>query len=707
LSVWEAFRSDHDDPTRTMTQPRARRFAFKPRARLLALLGDQLIRDPGIAVFELVKNAYDADASTALVRLKDLDDPAKARIIVEDDGSGMDWDTVAHVWLEPGTDFRAKQRAAGLRTPKYRRLPLGEKGVGRFAAHKLGRRIRLTTRKAGQNEVIVSINWDKLETEEYLQDARVLVKEREPKTFTANRTGTRLLIRSLRHEWTRGMTRDLHRSVMSICSPFGGPDDFKPSLTIEPDTGWLEGLLDVSKVLEQAPFVAHCKLSGRQLVYDYKFSPPSGMDRIDGRVVEGLAQNLPPGALLNGGRDLRIGPMRIDLHIFDLDPQVLAFGTSDKRGLRDFLSLNGGVRVYRDGMRVYDYGEPGNDWLGLGQRRVNVPARRISSNLVIGAVTLSAAESQDLLEKTNREGFVDNEAYRTFRSAVLFSVEQIEAERLKDKERIRRAYAKARQKEPVLEDLATLRKELERRHLVSALGAYVDAVEQQFVEVRDRLLTAAGAGLTLAVVIHELEKGVAELTRAVERDVSINRIKVLAKHLHELIDGLAYLTRKSGVSQEKATRLIRQALFNTEYRLRHHRIEVFNGFEHGDSDFTVKCVPRLIVASLMNLIDNSIWWLENKGGRKRIYIGTTKDLDAPAIVVADNGPGFVDPPEYLVQPFLTRKPGGMGLGLHLVSEIMKAQGGRLVFPEHGDVSCPPSFDGAVVALVFASAKWTD
>jgi len=55
---------------------------------LLALLGDQLIHDPGIAILELVKNACDADASTVLVRLKNIEDPPSARIIVEDDGSG-------------------------------------------------------------------------------------------------------------------------------------------------------------------------------------------------------------------------------------------------------------------------------------------------------------------------------------------------------------------------------------------------------------------------------------------------------------------------------------------------------------------------------------------------------------------------------------------------------------------------------------------
>ena len=111
----------------------------------------------------------------------------------------------------------------------------------------------------------------------------------------------------------------------------------------------------------------------------------------------------------------------------------------------------------------------------------------------------------------------------------------------------------------------------------------------------------------------------------------------------------------------------------------------------------------------MNLIDNSIWWLANKWGklenRKRIYIGISKEFKGgPAIVVADNGPGFMDPPEYLIEPFLSRKPDGMGLGLHLADQVMKVQGGKLVFPEPGDLSLPKGFDGAVVALVFGETN---
>lgn len=684
-----------------MPDHRTQSLPFKPRARLLLLLGDQLIRDPGIAAFELVKNAYDADASQATVTMIDLEDIKRAKIVVEDDGTGMDWNTVTQIWLEPGTDYRSEQRRDEKRTKRFKRLPLGEKGVGRFAAHKLGQKIQLVTRTKDSPETVVDIDWTSFEKQRYLSDVNVSVKERPPEHFLGKKTGTRIEIKSLRDKWTRGMARELHRQITAICSPFENQEDFKPRLVIEPDNGWLHNLLDVSQVLRYALFNASCILEGRNLSYSYRFRPFEQMEEVEGR-RKTTEMALAVG--LNGaeGDPLDIGIVKLDLHIFDLEPQTLRFGVSDKKGLKEFLNLNGGIRVYRDGIRVYDYGEPENDWLELGGRRVNVPGERISNNLVIGAVSLSLKSSSGLIEKTNREGFVENEAYRRFRKAVLFAVKQIEAERNQDKTRIRNAYRRPKQKEPVLEDLAILREKLIEHKLDRELGGYVDSIESQFREVRDRLLTAAGAGLSLAMVIHEVEKGIEELNKAVERSTATDRIRSLAHHLHELIEGLTYLTRKSGQKNEKANILIQQAIFNTEFRARYHNIKVINGIDEGDPDFTVKCTRRLIIATLMNLIDNSIWWLDNKGGReKNIYIGTSPDYrGGPAIIVADNGPGFQDPPEYLVQPFITRKPDGMGLGLHLANEIMKVHGGSLEFPEEGDVELPEGIDGAAVALVF-------
>ena len=95
---------------------------------MLQLLGDQLIRSADIAVFELLKNSYDADATEATVTLRLIRRPGKASIVIEDDGSGMTFDTVINVWLEPGTDHRSRQKEEGRRSPRFGRLPMGGEG---------------------------------------------------------------------------------------------------------------------------------------------------------------------------------------------------------------------------------------------------------------------------------------------------------------------------------------------------------------------------------------------------------------------------------------------------------------------------------------------------------------------------------------------------------------------------------------------------
>ena len=217
---------------------------------------------------------------------------------------------------------------------------------------------------------------------------------------------------------------------------------------------------------------------------------------------------------------------------------------------------------------------------------------------------------------------MENPAYQSFKNAVIAAVDRVTFHRNEDKIRIRNSYGKRRER--FVEALENLRNVLDQRGLLEEFATYLDQVEREHLELRDRLMTSAGAGLSLATVIHEVEKGIQELNRAVERDVSVVRLRELATHLSELVDGLTYLTRRSGRRVENASTLARQSLFNTEYRLRYHSIAANNAFST-DKDFRVRCSRRLIVATLMNLIDNSIFWLDQRGSEdKAVYLGPSR-----------------------------------------------------------------------------------
>src|SRR4051812_9345380 len=118
---------ESDDPKLTL--------AFRPRARLLRMLGEELISDEVIAVVELVKNAYDADAARCRVEFAGAS-TTRGKIVIRDDGHGMTRNQLVGAWMQPGTNSK---RAA--RTSPGGRVFLGKKGVGRFAADKLARRL--------------------------------------------------------------------------------------------------------------------------------------------------------------------------------------------------------------------------------------------------------------------------------------------------------------------------------------------------------------------------------------------------------------------------------------------------------------------------------------------------------------------------------------------------------------------------------------
>ncbi len=705
---------------------------FRPRARLLDLLGDQLIRHHRIALFELVKNAYDADSPSVNVLLKDIQSKDKGLIEVRDTGEGMDLETVLNVWLEPASDHKAKKRKQNIRTPRFKRLPVGEKGVGRFAVQKLGNRALLVTRRAGHREIVLDVDWTILTKNHYLDDATVTVTERQPEVFTGDSHGTLIRITGIKDDWTRGDVRRVYRSITAMVSPFATQDRFDVRFRLEPDRGWLDDIFSAEKAREYALFHFDFRLDDEGLSWDYKFTPYAAI-KADFPVLRDREKHVkkdesfeffrlgPPEEEKRWKKrdnrknrislkDMGIGPVKGRFLVFDLDREVKA-RLHDVQGLSQFLKEQGGVRVYRDGMRVYDYGEPENDWLGLDMRRVQTPAKLVSNNLILGEIHLDLATSTALQEKTNREGFVENEAYREFRYAVMCALTVLEAERKIDKDAMRQAFKTRKETEDTGIDspesaIDALRKKVVEAGMADRLGTYVNRVEKTYKEAREVLMSAVGAGLGLSLVFHEIERGVRGLVYALEHGQSASKVTEMARQLAEMLEGASFLVRKSERETIKASDLFRYVAFSNRPRCEYHKIRLLDGFENlRERDFSFKGSRRMLVATLTNLVDNAIHWLNVSGkeghDRRCIWVGPSHDLEGPAIVVADSGPGLQDPPEEVVKPFFTRRLEGMGLGLYYADMAMKAHNGRLAFPEHADVDIPAACKGAVVAMVFS------
>ncbi len=701
------------------------RVAFKPRARLLQLLGDQLIGSGRLAVFELVKNAYDADATEVTITMDGIRS-GSPRITVQDDGTGMTVETVRDVWFVPGHDHKKKQRDER-ETTKKGRMPLGEKGVGRFAAHKLGEKIELVTKAKGCQEVVVSIDWAHLMKSEFLSDARVTIKQREPEVFRGKSTGTVITIGDLKDkEWTRGDLRRLNSQITSICSPFGdGPDEFHAELIIPEYPEYIEGMASIVDIMKKAIWVYEFSYDGEKFEWEYKFSPPKKIG-IEGRkksskkgekllipLREFDASTKKRGSVTADDKMIQgIGPIVGKIYVFDRDRDVLKLVTESST-LTKFLNENGGVRVYRDGMRVYNYGERDDDWLGLDLRRVNTPTVKISRNIVVGMISLRVDESHDLEEKTNREGFIENDAFGRLRSLVRGSLSVLETERRIDKDAIRKATASPRDLEAqkVKRPVEKLRQIAKEKNVDEAMEPYIKRLEKDYESLRDSMLQAGISGLGLATVFHEVLHGVRSLHDNIKSGAPIKQVRGQAEELVRLLDGISALLRKGPKKDTSVADLVRKARTASLIRFKSHGVKLVSPFlEDEKLDFVASIPSQLFVGVLTNLLDNAFYWTrvrwsakpaDIKKSNRQIYIGRSDDFElGPALIIADTGPGFEDDPENLVQPFFTRRPDGMGLGLYYANMVMDICGGELLFPDADDVDIPPKFTGAIIALVF-------
>lgn len=703
---------------------------FRPRARLLQLLGDQLIGSPRLAIFELVKNAYDADATRAVVTMSELDTP-EASIEVVDDGIGMSYNTLLNIWLVPGHDHKSKDRAAGRRTPKGR-LPLGEKGVGRFAVHKLGRIVEVVTRQADSAELVLRIDWDEIATSEFLDEARVEIIERDPQIFDGSRTGTSVAVTGLRGEaWTRGEIRRLSRQITSISSPFASrSDDFAATLVLPQQKKWLDDLPDTGTLLDSAPWRFTFSLENNQFTWEYEFRGFKGI-ALSPRTVSGSeygllldpkdlperdqialnAEKKPPRAVRSSAlyQD-GIGTIRGTWLVYDRDKDVIE-KIGNSASLQEFLNESGGVRVYRDGIRVYNYGEPGDDWLGLDIRRVNSPTKRISNNIVVGAVDLSLEQSKSLEEKTNREGFVEGAALERLRALIRGAIAAFEAERNKDKQNLRKLLAKQRDSlgggiEKPLQQIKTLAK---KNNLSSEVDPLIDRAQKAYDDMREIMLRAGISSMSLVIVYHEIDHGVRLLLTALRAGADPERSIQQARDLVAVLDSFGDLLRKGQASDHDLRDLAERVAELNSIRLKNHDIALELRV---DRSTNAALVPSrfplgLVLGAVTNLIDNSVYWLSSRwpedsaeANRKLMIAVDTESYDGPALIIADNGPGFVDELEDATAPFFTRRPDGIGVGLYYVNLIMHTIGGSLRMVDKELLPIGAEYDGAALALVF-------
>lgn len=723
---------------------------FRPKAHILTLLGEELIKNPVMAIYELVKNSYDADAKKVDVYFRDIDDLKNAAIIIEDDGTGMTNEIIENVWLEPGSDYRKPiDSETGLRqiikSPIFGRVPMGEKGVGRFAVHKLSSKILVITRpllieldddgkivkkELADYEIQLYIDWLDFSQSKHLSDIPIKWKLRtnqEDFRFKS-KSGTYIRLGGLKETWTKGMARQLKGHTLSMLSPKIDESIFKINLNF--DNQWLVDIPSANNIIDEAPYQITALIDNEfNLDFEYKFSLKNNLNlgkniikdnsefnrNIKGEIKSSYEQELIDkefeqeviDKLLKDFDDnsLPFGNLIFEFYSFDLDYTSLKDYTDNADALKKILKEHSGIKVFKDDMRVYDYGVPGNDWLGLDLKRVQ-NKDWFSNNQNIGYVFLDAETSNSLIEKTNREGFIDNEAFRLFILVLENILTNFKATRSSD----RNKWLRFNQKETrnlfdsrvssfkrIVDDADFSDDEKKKKLLLEA-----KKIEDKYKEDKETLLLPAGVGMTASVALHEIEKLVPRMEETIKsKPFKKKIIDQQVVELKQYTEGIMSVLRKGGNKPINIKDAIERALNNYKLKLSNRKIKYQVDIEN---TLDVKCDKRYLITMLMNIIDNSIYWLSTTyKDEKLIYIKGLKKDNIVNIVIADNGPGFKDDISDLIRPFFSRKDNGIGIGLYLIDTIMMKYGKFEIITDKEDkleYGIPTEYDGAVVKLIF-------
>lgn len=643
-------------------------------------------------------------------------------IVVSDTGHGMSLDDLENIFLTVGTmsrkDVLNERRRDGV-DPGERPI-LGEKGVGRLSAMRLGSLLRVqTARMADTDGSILDIDWSLFSRrpEQRLEEIDIVPRRGGPKTQPK---GTVLFIRQLSTNWSVAKLEDIAKAQFSrLNDPFESAARFPIDLTFNgasvPIPAFRRMLLehahavvtasfgpdDPADVLPNGRIREGAKLRLRGSV-DYTLrlrSLPIDLTGIHLRTAAGVADD-------DTLREL--GPFELKIYWFNrpLLEEVDTIGT--KKQVRELVNeWSGGVAVYRDGFRVGGYGSGADDWLGLDRKALASGGYKVNRAQLIGRLGISSLANPELVDQTNREGLRDSpekdalvallkhvieNVFRPFLNAVDEEIRAREPVDLKGlAERVlnqRRAIAATirllYERYPEVKKDPAIGGKIEEA--LSSIGEMMRSLEElgaSYQKGRTELTVLAGIGLSVAAVAHELRQvttnamaSVDALRRRQSASDLPNALAPLGTQLKTLLTRLRVLDPlvTSGRQVKTPTDLVEW----TETIVESARPAFQNvGM---DIEFAVRCgsaaatfearvVQGMIVQVVGNLLDNARYWLgrsvlEDPTFKPRVLVEV--DVDRREIRVSDNGPGV--PPamrDTIFQAFVTTKPPGVGLGLGL------------------------------------------
>ncbi len=725
------------------------RISFSVESRILRELGERLVKQPEVAILELIKNAYDADATECVVETND-----RTMIVVTDDGHGMTLEQFRSTWMRVGTSARAK-------TPysrRHKRLITGEKGIGRFAVRFLGERLKLTSvsgdPKRGRTALAVEFDWPSVDRSQDLGDSSVPYQLRAAEKSDPD--GTRLEISRLRLSPDEIDWRKVQTGSIGVVSPlralthttgkqgrrFGkrGEADGDPGfeLKIRKEGGGDWDIAVATQILASFVLRARVVLSGDNVTIDvFEQGSPKPCLRVQDRFAND------------------IGWLKADIRFFPRRPGTFSNASIDGRRAYSWIRENAGVAVFDRGFRVLPYGLSDDDWLQLqadaarnrreprshvaakhfampsaeySSTKLNWMLRLPQSAQLIGVVEVRGHRSSEgvgkgLIAAADREGFVNNagfaQLYEVTRGAVeMLAVadrrRQLQAEEAERAERLERTREETRQAIEEVQSLPEISR-VQKQHLVKFLLDSQQRVERQEVRVADRqnqMEVMSLLGVVAGYMTHEFDAALYELEKARDELIVVGENNSIflasARVLGDRIRNLEEFVQYARVYVEGVRRGLRKE-FRVRPRIRHvvNLLRRYAEERHVKIDIGVakelKAPPvpaTLYDGILKNLFTNALKAVTAAGGtnQRRIAFRAWNDSRWHYLQVSDNGVGI--PPalrDRVFDPLFSTTESnddalgsGMGLGLSLIQRGADAFGGRveLVVP-------PPEFSTCV------------
>ena len=767
---------------------------FTFAARAILELGKELISSDEVAIYELVKNAVDAGSphveiianihllasdfrkSVSLVadgmstpealdyirvRLLAQDAPVVDDLLsdlrmrnkpddfierlqtfhreqdyieIRDEGHGMTMDDLSQVFLRIGTNSRRHENREGARH-------LGDKGIGRLSAMRIGDQLTVTTSTDGErfwNELYIDWSWFDNDGDADAEDYEI-APQRGTEKSNPNECGTSVRISALHADWTYPkFTEILEEKIARMVDPFvagagnqlilakhNGRRVLVPSIPRK--------LLDAAHAVCHAEFSVEDGMPTLKGEIDYRLRHRKRVLNLVGPELRSVTKRTRKRRAKRGHAALqtlrldvnvleRLGPFSCDVYWFNrrIMTAIEDFTRKPMESKREIAHWSGGPMLYRYGFRVLPYGEPGDDWLGLDKLAFGQSGFKLNRQQVVGRVLVDTPH-RVLSEQTNRQGLIESDPSHALRSILQWIVhvelrglineadaaEKESFKRLDDADtqvlrdaqarvesslaRIRAEYADTIESGE-FDDLADSVHRLTK--ISEGFFTRVEDVKETAANERGQLVYLAGIGLMTEFIFHELERAMSyTIGHVFGPDRASNSPRMLKDQLVTLQKRIsAFDEMTTEKRQSKSTfevgELVEEVLAAHRNEFERHRIEV--RFDKPDRRYRIKAVRGMVIQILENLIVNSAYWLKEQVDFEREFEPTIFISAEPGdrrLTVEDNGPGVTDDRrERIFQPFVTTKPVGMGrgLGLYIARDMAEYHGWTLAMdPELG------------------------